>query len=289
MDEWENSSVDLEQLLRSKSWSQLSAGEQTEVLKFISGREEYEQLSAMIHQLKTTAGVHDAEMKPSRDVRDNLLNAFDAEQRKRKAGWWTNISQFLNETIRFDVPAVRMAIAAVFLFAVVFGAMKLNDSGQTQPVAKQETPKPAPSEPGTANPQQPDDVPQQTPAQPENNVVQDNNAVTPLNQPQLVQVPAPLVQDSLTNRMAVVVPDSASPLAINPAVTNTNAFCCGTSNGTLLSPTSNGGIVYTWSNGPTFTNTVTNGTVYAVNNGLPARSRSLAEDAAVMDVFFAVK
>jgi hypothetical protein len=56
-----------------------------------------------------------------------------------------------------------------------------------------------------------------------------------------------------------------------------NATCCGTSNGTI-SVTANGGATYQWTS-------TTNATVV----GLPARSRSLENDAAVLDVFFAVK
>lgn len=282
MDELENSSVDIEQLLRSKSWQQLSGTEQAEVLKLVSGREEYEQLYAITHQLKTTAGVHDADMKPSRAVRENLLAAFDAEQKKRKAAWWTNILYFLNERIRFDIPVVRLAVASVLLIGVVFGAIKLSNTDGSQPaIVKQENHHPVVPDPGSPDPVQPNEQPQVTPPQPQNNnIVEENsNGVAPLNnQPQMMQSLPPVAPDTTANRLALVVPDSA----LMPALTfgNTNALCCGTSNGTVL-PNATSGVSYSWA---PVTNNVT-----IITNGLPSRSRSLAEDAAVMDVFFAVK
>lgn len=291
MNEFENSSIDLEQLLRSKSWAQLSGSEQSEVLKFVSGSEEYEQMYAMVHQLKTTAGVHDADMKPSRDVRESLLMAFDTEQKKRKAGWWTNISFFLNQAIRFDIPVVRVAVMAVLLIGVVYGAMKLMKSDEQLPsFVKNETTQPAAPAPAKENPEQPDVAPQQTPQQPQNNVVRQNDDVIIApqnnNQPQIVQAPLPMVIDTNTENRIAMVPDSNAVVMPLTVITNggTNAFCCGTSNGTIISPTATGATNYTWTNSGTAN--VTN--VVGVN-GLPTRSRSLANDAAVLDVFYAVK
>lgn len=286
--DFENTSIDLEQLLRSKSWSQLNGSEREEAMKFVAGESEYDQLYAMMHQLRSASGIHDESLKPSADVRENLLAAFDAEQKKRKAGWLMNVTHFLNNTIRFDVPAVRLAVAAVLLVGGIYFAMKFVDTETHNPgVVNNETTQPSaplpgnvPSQEQPVNPQP--SVPVQQ--QPENVVEQNNWTDNDGNNlPQMVQVPAPVIVDTGAANRIAMIPDTNAvvmPLVVNAG---TNAFCCGTSNGSLtLSPTAVSGATYSWTNSGT-------PTIVNLTNGLPTRSRSLANDTEVLDVFFAVK
>jgi hypothetical protein len=280
--EFENG-MDVEQLLRSKTWEQLSAEEQAEVKKLLSGRDEYMRMFVMTNQLMSSSGVHDEELKPSAQTRENLLNAFADEQRKRRAAWWSSLWYGLSARLRFDIPIVRIAVAAVVVACCIAGAVQFMDKEAAPQVVKNENVAPVP-----VNGQQNKETP--VPSV-DNNVVQQPGNVTPQQAPlqQVQDIPqvAPVdhpdanvntgvskdttrsfIADAVTGNLRI---DSA---LLAPAIaTNGMTFCCGTSNGTVIA--TNAGTVYTWP--------------LNVTNGLPPRARSLENDAAVLDVFFAVK
>jgi hypothetical protein len=291
--ESENRNIDLEQLLRTKSWEQLNQEEKMEMNKILSGREEYMRMYAMTNQLMAGSGVHDEEMKPSAQTREALLNAFAGEQRKRRAAWWNSLWYGLNDKLRFDIPIVRIAVAAVLLLAGVFGVSKLMESDKQPQVAKTQpvnTTQPLAPENGTPEnniAEQPTNnapviSPEQKGVVNPNPVVSmpENVAVSPnmnSNQNAIVQDSAPQYITAFTNNGQPLIVDSNQLVLPTVTFNATNAFCCGTSNGTI-SATATGGTNYQWT--PT-----TNATVI----GLPARSRSLSNDSEVLDVFFAVK
>lgn len=291
--EMENSSIDLEQLLRTKSWEQLSDAERTEMMNVVSGREEYMRMFAMTNQLMSGSGVHDEELKPSENTRQNLMNAFVGEQRKRRAAWWTSLWYNLSDKLRFDIPIVRIAVAAVLLLAGVFGVAKMMEKSDEPQIVK------------TEPVQSKDESTPQNPT-PDNNV-----AVEPSNNGAVVNPDQQIANDSLLNlnvpQIAIVdqdmnqnaiIPDSTpqyitaftnngQPLIVdsNTLVLPTATFnlnnvnCSGSSNGTVI-VTNAGTPAYTFQWTPT-----NNATVI----GLPARSRSLENDSEVLDVFFSVK
>jgi hypothetical protein len=290
--EFENSSIDVEQLLRTKSWEQLSDAEQAEFLKLGSGREEYTRMFSMTNQLMSASGVHDEDLKPSPNTRGNLLSAFANEQRKRRAAWWSSLWYGLCDKLRFDIPMVRIAVAAVLLLAGVFGVMKVMEKGEEPQIVNEPNPKPANE----------NAVP--VPSNSNNNIVEqpsDNNPVVNpdqtfppdtqigLNAPQVVMIDPnqnaivpdtnPQYITAFTNNGQPLIVDTGT-LVLPTATFNTNNVTCfGASNGSVT-VTANGGANYSYQWTP-----ITNATVI----GLPARSRPLENDAAVLDVFFAVK
>ncbi len=288
--EFENSSVDLEQLLRTKSWEQLSEAERTEMLTVVSGREEYMRMFAMTNQLMSGSGVHDEDLKPAENIRENLMNAFAGEQRKRRAAWWSSLWYGLSDKLRFDIPMVRIAVAAVLLLAGVFGVAKLmENNGEPRIVNAPQintndgNANPAPTNDNNIVEQPVNNVPVPNPDQ---QVVVDSQvnlntpqvAIVNPNVPQnnIIQDSTPQYITAFTNNGQPLIVDS-NMLVLPTATFNATNFCCATSNGTL-SLTTNGGSNIQWT--PTATATVI---------GLPVRSRSLQSDADVLDVFFAVK
>lgn len=289
--EFDNNSVDLEQLLRTKSWEQLTDAERSEMAKVVSGREEYMRIFAMTNQLMAGSGVHEEDMKPSESVRTNLMEAFANEQRKRRAAWWSSLWFGLSDKLRFDIPIVRIAVAAVLLLAGVFGVAKLmeKDSApqivKTEPIPPKDGGAPQNSSPDNNIAEQPsDNVPVVNPEQPIVGDTQMND-----NAPQIAVVEQNLIannviQDStpqyitaFTNNGQPLIVDSNMLVLPTATFNATNVFCTGSSNGTVVAT---GGSNYTYQWTPTATATVI---------GLPARSRPLENDAAVLDVFFAMK
>lgn len=303
-EELENSNLDLEQLLRTKSWNQLSEAERADVSAVLSGQSEYERMFAMVHQLKTVSGVHDENLIPSTGLRKDLLLAFGEEQKKRRAMWWSGLWFRLSGALRFDIPAVRISIAAVVIIAGIITVTNLMSDTQPAPIAKQENVQPAPEapkeNPATNNnivvqPDQKGNVVQPTP---QNVVAPEQNiqvVPTPVNNGmQVVDGNDPIVQDT-NSKVFAMNPVDTNALVVAPITVFTNGmnatFCSPTSNGTVI--TTNGGTPYNFNWTNTGTNSLSpdvNTGVYTVTvNGLPPRARALSNDAQVLDVFFAVK
>lgn len=273
--EFENSNVDLEQLLRTKAWEQLTGEEQAEVKKVLAGADEYMRMFAMTNRLIASSGVHDEALKPPAQMRANLLNAFANEQRKRRAAWWDSLWYGLSDKLRFDIPAVRIAMATVVVALCVFGALRMMDSNDAPQVVKNEATAPVNEDPQQA----------QTP-QNENNIAQEpSNGVPPqnpgqqnMNSPQQMEPYTPVVMQPNPDSGDLLAHKNMPAFVIDSSRLEQllNNFCCGTSNGTVV--TSNNGNMYGWTPGNS-----------NVANGLPARARSLENDAEVLDVFFALK
>ncbi|HTF04128.1 MAG TPA: hypothetical protein VK826_08880 [Bacteroidia bacterium] len=295
-DDFENVNVDVEQLLRSKSWSQLNEAERSALKDLVDGEEEYERMQSMVHRLRAVSGVHDSEI-PSGHVRENLLVAFDHEQRRRRGLWLTGIGFWFRDRLRFDIPAVRFAVAGVVVLIGIVTVVKLmNGENAVQPMAKQDQ-QTIPSDQNGNDPQlnpapvHVDSGVVESPVvnkTPQVNDAQQGIQVTP--PAPAPNIPAPFVPvDTTTQRLAINQPVDTGALVM-PLVTATQSFavCCGATN-VVVAPTALGASNYAW------TAPVTNGTVLAPSSynitivGLPPRSRSLEQDADVVNVFFALK
>jgi hypothetical protein len=295
-EEFENASIDIEQLLREKNWSQLSAAERAELKKLGCAEEEYERMYSMVHQLIAGSGVHDERMKPHHLVRENLLSAFENEQKKRRAMWWSGWCFRLSGAVRFDIPAVRFGVAALVLIVGAISVFNFLKHDESVPViAKKEsiqplkeTPKetPATNKNITIEPEKQQSVPQNIVPQEENIQI----VPAPANNGQVVNQNVPAIVDTNTNRLAMN-PVDTNALVISPitAFTNGSNLCCGSN--VTLSPTSNGGSNYSWnatSNGTVMTGGNINYTIVGVN-GLPPRARALSNDAVILDVYFEMR
>jgi hypothetical protein len=310
-EELELNELDLEQLLRSKTWNQLSAAERTAAATIVSGQDEYDRLYAIVHQLKTTTGVHDSDMIPSGDIRENLLMAFDEEQRRKRVLWWSVMGFWLRDKLRLDVPAMRIGLASVVLAAGLFAVWK-STSGEVTPAGIAETKKvPAGdsfNDKGTAarnkieNENLPiigDSVLYPMWVQPEAVVVDENENDEVIG----VQDNLP-EQEQLVQSPAVEHPDSAGMITAggNDSVAfylptigvvpgNVDAVCCG-----ATQVLTNGSYMYNWTS-PSYTNAtpptsydihVTNANVASIQLTAP-NCRSLANDKDVIAAFFSLK
>ena len=297
-DDFENVNVDVEQLLRSKSWSQLNEVERIALKDLVDGEVEYERMQGMVHRLRAVSGVHDLEMVPSGNVRENLLMAFDDEQRRRRGLWLMGIGFWFRDRLRLDIPAVRLAVAGVVLLLGIVTVVKLmNGENAVQPIAKQDQ-QTIPSDNNENNlqlnpaPVNVDSGMVQSPVvkeTPQVNDAQQDIQLVPQTAPG-PNIPAPFTPvDTTTQRLAMNQPVDTG-LVVMPLVTATQSFavCCGATN-VLVTPTNLGTGNYAW------TSPASNGTVLAPSSynitivGLPPRSRSLEQDANVVNVFFALK
>lgn len=309
-EELELHDIDLEQLLRSKTWNQLSETERKAALEIISGEEEYDRLYAMVHQLKTTTGVHDADVIPSGNIRENLLMAFDDEQRRKRVLWWSVMGFWLRDKLRLDVPAMRLGLAAVVLAAGFFALWQVT-SGEKPATGIAETKK-SPEVPSD------DDVAGKPNKLEKENlrVIGDSSPYPMFIQPQEMMVeehddnddevigvennfrePEGVVQAPQLNQ-----PDSAGRIIVqgNDSVAvylptidampgNVDAVCCGGTQPFTMNASSQ----YSWSPTgtnvtPTFDVNVTNANVASIQL-TPPNCRSLANDRNVIAAFFSLK
>ncbi len=264
--EFENSNIDIEQLLRSKSWQQLSEREKEEVLNFVSGEAEYARMQNMTTQLMSEAGLNDDELKPSASLKANLMDAFADEQKKRRALWWHSLRYRLNDLFRFDIPVVRIAVVGVILILAVFGAVNLLQDKTTPVVVKNDQVAPVDNnvEPKVVESDQ--RMPNVDPNAVPGNSVGDDSVVGD------EVVVSPLVVDTSN---ALVFTNNIAPFFVDTSA-NQTPYNIATSNG----------VVYTNNSYNTNLN-IQN--ILPVNAGLPERARTLESDAQVLDVFFAVK
>jgi hypothetical protein len=269
--EFENSKVDIEHLLRSKSWEQLSASEKEEVLKFVPGKEEYERMHIMTTQLMGEIGVQEEELLPSDRTRENLMNAFADEQSKRRAMWWNSLRYRLNDVIRFDIPAVRIAVASVILVLAIVGTVSLFNEESNPVVAKNVPVIPPDSVKGNTTSQDNPVAENNGSNDARENVAGDDSIIDDV-----------IVQFPVLNDTGFSLPQVANLLPfLSDTMVNQNPYNIATSNG----------VVYTNNSFNTqFNNSQFNNYGNAVvNTGLPERARALESDAQVLDVFFAVK
>lgn len=201
--------IDIERLLRAKSWAQLNTEELREVKQFIGTEQEYESMRMLVLELRSSVQSDDS-LVPSEDVRQNLLEAFENEQRKRRALWWNGLLISLKDKMRFDIPAVRYGVSGAFVLLLLFIAFRFFNSGESQTdmiVKNEPTPVVNPSQ-NMDSTKKEIQVAVNTDSSPAENkapVVADDYSA------------APVVQQSRANSLATVSNDQ-SPLVDTPAV-----------------------------------------------------------------------
>lgn len=201
--------MDMERLMRSKSWAQLNAEELREVKQFVGTEKEYESMRMLVLELRSSVQSDDS-LVPSEDVRQKLLEAFENEQRKRRALWWNGLLISLKDKMRFDIPAVRYGVSGAVVLLLLFVAFRVFTSGESQTdviVKNEPTPVVNPSQ-NMDSTKKEIQVAVNTDSSPAENkapVVADNYST------------APVVQQSRTNSSATVINDQ-SPLVDTPAV-----------------------------------------------------------------------
>lgn len=131
---------DMEQLLRNKSWSQLSSSELNQVKQAGITSVEYEAMRAMVLELRSSGNSDDV-MIPSETVHVELLDAFDNEQRKRRALWWNGLFISIKDKLRFDIPAIRYGVSGALVLLLVFAAFRFFSVGEqkTDAIVKNES------------------------------------------------------------------------------------------------------------------------------------------------------
>lgn len=320
-EEFENDTVDAEQLLRSKSWDELNADERTVARELFTGEGEYDRVRAMMQDLRSGPGIEE-ELQPSEKTRTNLLAAFDDEQRRRRVLWWNSLGFWFRDQLRLDIPAVRYAIAGVVLILGIVAVIQLNfnNTNSQPPIAKKDNAQPGQS---PINQEEPKDQVANDdkiePLQPEENNTspsENNKQMVPSpnpipqqvvqgsnNQPSNVQGTSngfnpyidgnsPVVIDTSSQRLAMN-PGSDTATLVSPTVTfaNGSAICVGANNASITATGATPAYTYTWNLTPTDGTSPlpTNGNVTGIYTVVVPNCRSLANDEKVIAAMFSMR
>lgn len=286
--------IDIERLLRSKSWSQLNAEDLLQVKEYLSTEQEYEAMRALVLELRSAVQTDEA-LKPASEIRDNLLAAFDAEQSKRRALWWNGLLISMKDKLRFDIPAIRYGVSGAFVLLLLFVAFRFFTNGDAHPdvIVKNETApvlNPAQNNDSVANEIQFAVNTDSSSIENEAPLIQEQELRMPVTQqPQTNSLAttvdqAPMVDT--TAAVANVMIDSSNIAAL--AVSPVNAFLTSGS-ATAVTINATAPLNYTWSN-TTFTDAgssiVVGTAVYSVG---PEKTRPLASDAGLVRTYYSLR
>lgn len=321
-EEFENDTVDVEQLLRSKSWDELNADERSAARELFTNEGEYDRVRAMMQDLRSGSGIEEEELQPSKTTRTNLLAAFDDEQRRRRVLWWNGLGFWFRDQLRLDIPAVRYAIAGVVLIVGIVAVMQLNFSNNNSlpPIAKKDNVQPgqSPLHQDESKDQLVNDDKTEPLKQEENNTSPSENNKQII--PSLNQVPQQVVQGSnnqpsnvqgtsngfnpyIDGNSPVVIDTSSQRLAMNPGsdtatlvsptvtFTNGSAICVGSNNANITASGGTPAYTYTWNLTPTDGTSPlpTNGNITGIYTVVVPNCRSLANDEKVIGAMFSMK
>lgn len=287
--------LDMERLLRSKSWAQLNSEELREVKQFIGTEQEYESMRMLVLELRSSVQSDDS-LVPSEDVRQNLLEAFDDQQRKRRALWWNGLLISLKDKMRFDIPAVRYGVSGAFVLLLLFVAFRFFTSGESQTdviVKNEPTPVVNPSQ-NMDSSEKEIQVAVNTDSSPAENrapVVADNYSNVPVVQLSRTNSAATVNSDRspLVDTTAVaanVISDSSNILAVS--VDPATAFLTSGS-ATALTVNATATMNYTWSaatNTDLGSSNVIGTTVFSIG---PEKTRPLASDAGLVRTYYSLR
>lgn len=287
--------LDMERLLRSKSWAQLNSEELREVKQFIGTEQEYESMRMLVLELRSSVQSDDS-LVPSEDVRQNLLEAFENEQRKRRALWWNGLLISLKDKMRFDIPAVRYGVSGAFMLLLLFVAFRFFTSGESQPdviVKNEPTPVVNPSQ-NMDSSEKEIQVAVNTDSSPAENgapVVADNYSNVPVVQQSRTNSAATVNNDQspLVDTTAVaanVISDSSNiaALTVEPA----NTFLTSGS-ATALTVNATATMNYSWTaatNTDLGSSNVIGTTVFSIG---PEKTRPLASDAGLVRTYYSLR
>lgn len=303
-EELENT-MDVEQLLRGKSWEQLNEAEREAAVEALGDQVNYDRVRGMMMELRAETGIEEEALQPSKHVRENLLAAFDEEQRRRRVLWWNSLGFWLRDQLRLDIPIVRLALAGVILVLGIFAVMQVTgDETPGQTIANQQTP-PVPVDENNGRKLDDNVEPPGMNVQPmtfpwsfyppapvnpeEDDVVVVEDVMPPLKDsvtnPQQGNIVA--VADSVSHEFAVGVMDTtASPLVVS----FTDATCLG-SNANLTATGSGATYNFMWVTpvNASVSPTATNSNMASVYVVAPPNCRSLANDSKVINAMFSMK
>ncbi len=287
--------LDMERLLRSKSWAQLNAEELREVKQFIGTEQEYESMRMLVLELRSSVQSDDT-LVPSEDVRQNLLEAFENEQRKRRALWWNGLVISLKDKMRFDIPAVRYGVSGAFALLLLFVAFRVFTSGESQSdviVKNEPTPvvNPAQNMDSTKKEIQVAVNTDSSPAENQAPVVADDYSAAPVVQQSSANSSATVSNDQSTfvdtPAVAVnVIPDSLNivALSVEPATVFLTS-----GNSTVLTTNGATPMNFTWT-AATYTDSgsanVVGTTVFSIG---PEKTRPLASDAGLVRNYYSLR
>jgi len=303
----ENSAFDAEQLLRDKSWDQLNASELKVAQELFSGPAEYERMRSTAHRLRSSAGIVADEWIPAKHIREDLLIAFDDEQKRRRSLWLNSLVFWFRDRLRLDIPAVRYSVAMVVLLVGIFTLFRLfsgDVNNQVNIVASNNVKPDTSVRPGVVDSQSAlvstpqvvskidslnDKEPMDQRKKARSNTTQpDPLTVTPSTIPTTAIVKSTPSSDSSSMVVGVNSGNDTleTPIAVTTLTGSGPALCCGSSSVFTTSPTANSTASYAWSS--TVPITVNVSSVYAVS-GQIVKARSLSNDEEVLDVFFTLQ
>lgn len=290
--------IDVEHLLRSKSWDQLNEQERSVSTELFSGEGEYTHVRNLMHELRSESGIQEEEMKPSAYVRENLLAAFEDEQRRRRVLWWNSLGFWLRDQLRFDIPAVRIAVAGLIVTLGIVAVTKLSDNNNDAVIVNNDKSQPAPK---VVLPGQEDKLagtPEQNSVEPETlravpDEIEDEAIVEQTNHntlnPDQNIVQKGFADTSASNGLVVgptIGEDSASSLV--SSFTNAT-ICCGANNAAITATGATSTYSWTTNDGTTSPSTMNANVVGIYDVTYIPSSRSLAKDEEVIGAMFSLR
>lgn len=171
---------DIEALLAEKPFHELYAEEKAFVLEHLSSANEYEQMRETLLSIRGASGNDSSSsgIRTSPRVKQELMAAFEKEKKKRSLIWWNSLGLFFRNQLRFDLPVVRIAFAAVVLLFGIWIVYRMTENTNVikPELAKTETDK---------------NIPVTIPANPAPNEFISKNLADTVNK----TIPQPQIQD----------------------------------------------------------------------------------------------
>lgn len=125
---------DIESLLTERSFDELLAEERAFVLRHLSGRDEYEQMRALLHYVRPDERSRPT-IEPEDRVRTNVIAAFRAQQQPQWRVWLNSIAVWLVPREAFAIwrPALAFASLALLIVAGVVAVRQFGaETGSAQ-------------------------------------------------------------------------------------------------------------------------------------------------------------
>lgn len=147
---------DIESLLSERSFDELLAEERAFVLRHLSGREEYENMRRLLHQVRADErGPRDL-LEPEDTVREHVLQVFRDRQQPAWRIWLNSVQAFLvpERAAAAWRPVLALATVALLLTGAVVVYQRLSNANEAE-VAVVETKEPAMPQPGRSAQQLP--------------------------------------------------------------------------------------------------------------------------------------
>lgn len=128
-DNYSEMNVDMEQMLFSKEYEELTAAEMEEIKDFISSREEFYSMKNTLLNVKNSFGAEE-EIEPVNSSKDDLMKMFDQKYGKVVP---------IQKTRPFYLhPAFQVGIAALFILGIIYFYPQGENNNQTAMVEENE-------------------------------------------------------------------------------------------------------------------------------------------------------